>query len=127
MRKLEESGWRVNDIEVKWYRGRDHQVINPHRNGEIIIDIWTGAANSTRTLRYLFAAGDVVENDIDKSFNIPEDEKVAWFSEVVDDEDELSTELDSGVPSEWKDISAEELEWLGFTVAEESPEWHYQR
>lgn len=124
MREHKNPTWRVSEIDITWYRGRDHQVVNPHRDGTIVVDLWTGAANSSRQIRYNFAAGDVLENDLDSSMNRPDDRRVVWPSEIL--EGGPGVEDIEEIPEEWEEVVNEELEWLGFEVMDEPPEWHYE-
>lgn len=123
MRNKENKGWKVNEIDVEWYRGRDHQVVNPHRDGKLIVELWTGQANSSRKIEYKFAAGDVLENKED-AINEPEDKKVAWLSQVVYGGPDV-TEIDE-IPDEWIRTAEKELAWLGFETREEAPTWHFE-
>lgn len=118
-----DTNWRVSNIKLTWYRGRDHQVINPHRNGWIDVHIWTGMQNTQRKLRYYFADGAILEHDPEEASKTPEEMKVAWFDFVIEGGHEV--ELCEEIVDLWKEVAEEELKWLGFEIQEESPDWHF--
>lgn len=93
-----------------------------HRDGAILVDVWTGSANSTRTLRYNFVAGDVIENDV-RDANYHED-RIAWIDDVVSDSI-VEIESINDIPEAWTNIAEEELRWLNFEVKDKPHKWHY--
>lgn len=97
---------KVTEIDIKIAQTRDHQVVNDHRHGTIVVHISVGMANTHRKLCYGFA------------------KKTTWLSHVITDDHPGMQDTD--VLRELNDeVIAPELAKYGFTTQDKPPDWHY--
>jgi hypothetical protein len=112
--------WTTTEIRISCHNDRDHQVVNKHDHGTIRVETGAGMQNTNHTVYYGYA---------------DRDEKVAWFSCITDPKGKELEELNEmydedfynieGARGKFRELADPEVEWLGFDIITEPPEWHY--